>query len=143
MQMTNIEIVREYKLAANKKKQIEILAELNECTKDEIVGILKVSPEIDGRTLNGILGKKKAQSEEQKEYTRYEPTEEKNVQTIPIDVVNAVCGRIEELLVVMGEAEEAFKMAHNRYEKAKAEINVLNDFVEKNREKDNGIALGA
>lgn len=40
MNMTNEEIVRDYKQAAKPEEQIAILADLNECTKKEIAQIL-------------------------------------------------------------------------------------------------------
>lgn len=43
--MTNEEICRDYRLAKQKVKQIGILADLNECTRKEIVEILKASGE--------------------------------------------------------------------------------------------------
>ena len=46
--MTNEEIVRDYRQAANKLRQIRVLTDLNECRRDEIVKILEE---------NGILGK--------------------------------------------------------------------------------------
>lgn len=39
--MTNEEIARDYKASAKPLKQIGILADLNECSKDEIVRILR------------------------------------------------------------------------------------------------------
>lgn len=50
MEMTDSEIVRSYKEAAQKNKQIGILAELNDCPKDEIKAILARS----GVKLRGI-----------------------------------------------------------------------------------------
>ena len=43
MTMTDNEIVRDYRAAKNKKMQIEILADLNTTTKDEIKKILKAN----------------------------------------------------------------------------------------------------
>lgn len=43
--MTNEEICRDYRLAKQKVKQIGILADLNECTKKQIVEILKAGGE--------------------------------------------------------------------------------------------------
>lgn len=40
MQMTESEIVRNYREAKNKREQITILADLNRCEKEEIVEIL-------------------------------------------------------------------------------------------------------
>lgn len=41
MEMSNEEIVRRYKLAKNKRSQVNILAQLNCCSKDEIIEVLK------------------------------------------------------------------------------------------------------
>lgn len=41
MTMAAEEIVREYREARNKKAQIKILADLNLCTKDEIIEVLR------------------------------------------------------------------------------------------------------
>lgn len=41
MEMTNEEIVRRYRQAKNKRQQVNILAQLNCCRKDEIISILK------------------------------------------------------------------------------------------------------
>lgn len=41
MEMSNEEIVRRYKLAKNKRSQVNILAQLNCCKKDEIIEVLK------------------------------------------------------------------------------------------------------
>ena len=40
MQMSNIDIAKEYRTAASPRKQIGILAELNDCSKQEIADIL-------------------------------------------------------------------------------------------------------
>lgn len=48
--MTDAEIVKSYKEAANKRKQVEILCQLNLCKPDDIINVLKKS-DIDWRTL--------------------------------------------------------------------------------------------
>lgn len=50
MQMTNEDILKEFKEAKNKHEQVKILADLNLCTVDQIVGILKAQG-VDGRQL--------------------------------------------------------------------------------------------
>ena len=50
MQMSELEITNSYKEAKNKKSQIGVLADLNCCSKEEIISVLKKSG-IDGRTL--------------------------------------------------------------------------------------------
>ena len=54
MQMTNGEIIRSYKEAKHKGEQIKILAELNCCSKDHIMGILRMEGfNINNRIFNG------------------------------------------------------------------------------------------
>lgn len=49
--MDNGEIIRTYKAAKNKKEQVKILADLNQCKVEDIIEILKTDREIDFRTL--------------------------------------------------------------------------------------------
>lgn len=60
MQMSENEIVREYSTAKNKGHQVEILAELNLCSKQKIIDILKA---------NGV-----SQAELPRQRKRKEPT---------------------------------------------------------------------
>lgn len=57
MQMTNEEIVRSYREAKHKKEQVGILADLNACTRGQIIDILRAGG-IDGRALSRLDGKK-------------------------------------------------------------------------------------
>ena len=43
MQMTEKEIIRSYKEALNKRKQIEVLSDLNACPREDIVNILSAA----------------------------------------------------------------------------------------------------
>ena len=43
MQMTDKEIIRSYKEALNKRKQIEVLSDLNACPREDIVNILSAA----------------------------------------------------------------------------------------------------
>lgn len=43
MQMTEKEIIRSYKQALNKRKQIGVLADLNACPREDIVNILSAA----------------------------------------------------------------------------------------------------
>ena len=63
MTMTNEEIVQEYKLAKDKKKQIQILADLNTCKYDDILKILEESDKIKQQELPRT-SKKKAETTE-------------------------------------------------------------------------------
>lgn len=59
MQMTNEEIVRSYKEAKHKKEQVGILAELNTCTRDQIIDILRAGG-IENHALARVAGDIKA-----------------------------------------------------------------------------------
>lgn len=56
MQMTNDEIVMRYKQAKSKGDQVQILAELNDCPVERIIGIL-TSAGIDNRNFNRLRAK--------------------------------------------------------------------------------------
>lgn len=58
MQMTNSEIAASYRLAADPKKQIGILADLNDCTRTEIVDALRK----EGIKLPGSYNAKKVET---------------------------------------------------------------------------------
>lgn len=58
MQMTNSEIAASYRLAADPKKQIGILADLNDCTRTEIVDALRK----EGIKLSGNYNAKKVET---------------------------------------------------------------------------------
>ena len=83
MQMTNEEIVRSYKEAKHKKEQVGILAELNTCTRDQIIDILRAG---------GVSGKGLGPSKPIKSYTATELTGTKECD------FTAITARIEELL---------------------------------------------
>ena len=54
MQMQNSEIVRSFNEAKNKGKQVKILAELNFCSKEKIMDILKEAGiDVNNRIFNG------------------------------------------------------------------------------------------
>ena len=66
MQMTNDEIVMRYRQAKIKGDQVQILAELNGCPVERIIGIL-VSAGIDNRNFNQLRKKLRLQEEQQEE----------------------------------------------------------------------------
>lgn len=63
MQMTNEEIVMRYRQAKIKGDQVQILAELNACPVERIIGIL-VSAGIDNRNFNRLRNKFRLQEEQ-------------------------------------------------------------------------------
>lgn len=56
--MSNDEIVVRYKQAKNKGEQVKILAELNDCPVERIIGILTAN-RVDNRCFNHLRGKLK------------------------------------------------------------------------------------
>lgn len=91
MQMTEIEIVGSFKRSENRKEQIEILAQLNACDKEEIEGILE-KYNIDVSKYKKKKRKKKEEVAEAEVVKEEEPKEEMElpVGVIP-KVVKTVC----------------------------------------------------
>ena len=58
MQMSNDEIVMRYRQAKDKGEQVKILAELNNCPVERIIGILTANG-VDNRCFNHLRGKLK------------------------------------------------------------------------------------
>lgn len=89
MEMSHGEIVLSYKRAQNRRTQIGILADLNECSKKEIENILMAAGEElpKGRTKKAV--------EKQKE--------------IPEAISKILMNRIEELDTIIHEAEKEYK----------------------------------
>lgn len=53
MWMNDDEIVNSYLHAANQTKQVQILSELNACSKDAIIRVLQNSPRIHDKIVGG------------------------------------------------------------------------------------------
>lgn len=62
MQMTNGEIVTSYNQAKDRSEQVRILAELNDCPVEQIIGIL-VGSGIDHRKFSGLRRKMNKESQ--------------------------------------------------------------------------------
>lgn len=88
MQMSNEEIVRRYKEAKDKAKQLGILSELNACDEQKIKDILAEGG-IDHRQLPRSRKEKDARPEKA-ERTKARPAKEK--QTVQEKPVNTQCG---------------------------------------------------
>lgn len=65
MQMSENEIVRNYRESKNKREQVTILADLNRCDKEEIIAIL-LKNGVDQRELPRKRKSKKSPEEEKK-----------------------------------------------------------------------------
>ncbi len=98
MQMTNSEIAASYRLAADPKKQIGILADLNDCTRTEIVDALRK----EGVKLPGNYNNKKAETPEAA-MQQPETPEEPKLTALPgkqlalEDALDIMIGALEDL----------------------------------------------
>lgn len=122
MEMTTHEIVRMYKDAADKKKQITILAQMNLCTPEEIRDEL-IKGGIDARTLprkRKKLGEKVAETTVVPETTPALDAETKAVEQAPavlIPIKDAALVR-EALLFYVGDVNKELN-------ERRAEVNAL------------------
>lgn len=100
MQMSENEIVRDYRQAKNKGHQVGILAELNLCTKEEIISILKSNGVSQAelprnRKKTESEGQSKAESDVNQKQQEKEPvaavTEE-----LPEIVKEVICRQMEQ-----------------------------------------------
>ncbi len=79
--MSNDEIVVRYKQAKNKGNQVQVLAELNDCPIERIIGILVASGE-DNRCFNHLRSKLKKQ--EEKAAKKFEKLREEHQEQLAI-----------------------------------------------------------
>lgn len=94
MQMSNEEIVKSYKEAKNKAKQLGILAELNACDKQKIKEILTGSGMDYRRLPRGEKKKATVQTAEVKPVKESKPVKE-NKAAVKEKPVNTQCGNAE------------------------------------------------
>jgi ribosomal protein S20 len=92
MQMTNEEICQSYQQAKHKAKQIQILAELNVCTKEEILAVLEAEGITVGHRTKGSL-----QQEHKPVKEKTEAPENKSVPSDWKTALKAIQARITEL----------------------------------------------
>ena len=91
MQMTNSEIRRNYAEARNKSKQVGILADLNECSRDEIEEILGIAKPVHTSDNVPILSVLFAQLDKVDEQIKALEEEYRRIK-IAIDVVEGIVG---------------------------------------------------
>lgn len=101
MQMTEFEIVRSYREAANQKAQIKILAELNLCKIGEIKRILLAAGE--------NVYDKRMQKDAPVEIKEEEEMGNVVEQEIPEVVLDVIFRRIDELEKIIKEANKEYK----------------------------------
>ena len=112
MQMTNDEIVMRYKQAKSKGDQVQILAELNDCPVERIIGIL-TSAGIDNRNFNRLRAKlekhepqkEQAGAEEQPEADELPPMDRR----FPVEVAKELSKTVEKAHQESYYCEELFE----------------------------------
>lgn len=129
MQMTDIEIVGRFRRAENKKGQVQILADLNACSKEEIVEVLK-KYDID---VSGYIKKKgrkpKTESTEEvvvKEEDKVECSEDKEV-VVPVALIPRVVVTVceEKIARLTEDIENCFE----RIKEMEEERDALCDYL--------------
>ena len=106
MQMTKAEIVMEFTQAKNRRKQVTILAELNDCTEAEIADILREEIK-DGRLTKCLKGIG----------TEAHPKVEAPASRTEADLDSAIlviAARIRELTRIRTEADEELKAIYRK-----------------------------
>ncbi len=141
MQMTNDEIVMRYRQAKIKGDQVQILAELNGCPVERIIGIL-TSAGIDNRNFNRLRAmlekhepqKEQAEAEEQPEADEIPKSDpllpmKEHTAEIPKAVIAAVEDKITELQYMIEQNKEQAKSLLQHNEKFNARIDILNTWL--------------
>lgn len=128
MEMSNEEIVRRYRQAKNKRSQVNILAQLNCCSKDEIIEVLKQEGITDKqlpRAERSDKGKKKSgePTEEAKETEITAPLEkqETNSQEEEKNKLNSRTVTIDVNMPIIENDELRKQLALIRLENSKLE----------------------
>ena len=112
MEMKATEILASYKNASSKTKQIGILAELNACTRDDIIEILEQMGEsVPKRKYNRKKEPEKTEPEQKKEWT--EPKLEKA--PIPELISNVLLEKMDELDRKIMNCEREKKQYESQY----------------------------
>lgn len=126
MNMTNEEIIRNYKEAKNPYKQAKILAQLNGCSEDEIKNILHEA---------GVLkayNRKPAKTEKKKQEVKVTVKETKEVipapeikkEEIPAEVTRLIDERLKEINIQISQYQHEISLL--RVEQGK-----LTEYIEK------------
>lgn len=129
--MANDEIVVRYMRAKDKGAQVKILADLNACPVERIIGIL-TSNGIDSRNFNRLRGKLKKEAEQKADKPEIIPAPPKKAD-IPAPVIVAVEDKITELKYMIEKNAEQAKSLQEHNEKFSARIGVLTAWLEEVR----------
>lgn len=132
--MSNDEIVMRYRQAKDRTEQVKILADLNNCPVEQIIGILTAAG-IDHRCFSGLRRKmnKEAVSEAEKVVSKipYKKPEiipappEKKESAVPKAVIAAVEDKITELQYMIEKNKEQAESLLQHNEKFSERIGIL------------------
>ena len=129
--MSNEEIVVRYRQAKEKGEQVKILAELNDCPVERIIGILVASGE-DNRKFNhlrGQLKKEKTQKEQVEVHKEQTAAEQSKTEKVPKAVIAAVEDKITELQYMINQNKDQVKSLLQHNERFSSRIGILTSWL--------------
>lgn len=130
--MTNDEIVMRYRQAKDKSGQVKILAELNACPVERIIGILVASGE-DNRKFNhlrGQLKKEETQKEQVEVHKEQSEAEQSKTEKVPKAVIAAVEDKITELRYMIDQNKDQVRSLLQHNDKFNSRIGILTAWLE-------------
>lgn len=130
--MTNDEIVMRYRQAKDKSEQVKILAELNACPVERIIGILVASGE-DNRKFNhlrGQLKKEETQKEQVEVHKEQSEAEQSKTEKVPKAVIAAVEDKITELRYMIDQNKDQVRSLLQHNDKFSSRIGILTAWLE-------------
>ena len=129
--MTNDEIIMRYRQAKDKSEQVKILAELNDCLVERIIGILVASGE-DNRKFNhlrGQLKKEETQKEQVEVHKEQSEAEQSKTEKVPKAVIAAVEDKITELQYMINQNKDQVKSLLQHNERFSSRIGILTSWL--------------
>jgi len=129
--MTNDEIIMRYRQAKDKSEQVKILAELNDCPVERIIGILVASGE-DNRKFNhlrGQLKKEETQKEQVEVHKEQSEAEQSKTEKVPKAVIAAVEDKITELQYMINQNKDQVKSLLQHNERFSSRIGILTSWL--------------
>ena len=131
LDMSDSEIVVRYTQAKDKSEQVKILAELNDCPVERIIGILVASGE-DNRKFNhlrGQLKKEETQKEQVEVHKEQSEAEQSKTEKVPKAVIAAVEDKITELQYMINQNKDQVKSLLQHNERFSSRIGILNSWL--------------
>lgn len=129
--MSDSEIVVRYTQAKDKSEQVKILAELNDCPVERIIGILVASGE-DNRKFNhlrGQLKKEETQKEQVEVHKEQSEAEQSKTEKVPKAVIAAVEDKITELQYMINQNKDQVKSLLQHNERFSSRIGILTSWL--------------